>query len=177
MLLAPGMTSISIDFLWLDDSGFPVTGKVAADLPIIKWSSGTNTADTIITPSDLSAITDVHSSGGFKEREGGWYRLDLPDDVATLVGSKKIIFIEETDKRFIIESIEVRTEWKSEILPNSTKTYEQAMEFIVCAVGAGKTSGVTPSGNQNWVLRNLDDSDDLATIANDGIGNRSDIDW
>lgn len=106
MLVAPGSTSISVDVMFLDDSGFALTGKVAADFPACKWSGGSNTADTAITLSDLAAITTAHpndnTAGGIKEREGGVYRLDLPNNVFTAAGRKYLTFAETTNKRIVV---------------------------------------------------------------------------
>jgi len=110
MLVAPGSTSISVDVQFLDDSGFAVTGKVAADFPACKWSNGDNTADTTITLSDLAAITTAHpnnnTAGGVKEREGGWYRLDLPNNMFTGSGRKNLTFAETTGKRIVVPEID-----------------------------------------------------------------------
>ncbi len=105
MIVAPGATSVSVDVFFADDSGFALTGKVAADFPACKWSSGTNTADTTITLTDLAAITTAHpndnTAGGVKEREGGWYRLDLPNNMLTSAGRKTLTFAETTNKRIL----------------------------------------------------------------------------
>lgn len=105
MIIPPGATSVSVDVQFLDDTGAAITGKVAADFPACKWSSGTNTADTTITLSDLAAITTAHpndnTAGGVKEREGGWYRLDLPNNVVTSAGRKTLTFAETTNKRIV----------------------------------------------------------------------------
>jgi hypothetical protein len=112
MIIAPGATSISVDVFFADDTGAAVTGKVAADFPACKWSSGTNTADTTITLSDLAAITTAHpndnTAGGIKEREGGWYRLDLPNNMLTSAGRKILTFAETTNKRIVAPFIDVQ---------------------------------------------------------------------
>lgn len=112
MIAAPGATSISVDVQWLDDTGAAVTGKVAADFPACKWSGGSNTADTTITLSDLAAITTAHpndnTAGGVKEREGGWYRFDLPNTVCAAAGRKTITFAEAANKRIIAPPIDVQ---------------------------------------------------------------------
>jgi hypothetical protein len=112
VILPPGATSISVDVFFADDTGAAVTGKVAADFPVCKWSSGTNTADTTITLSDLAAITTAHpndnTAGGVKEREGGWYRLDLPNNMLSSAGRKTLTFAETTNKRIMAPIIEVQ---------------------------------------------------------------------
>ncbi|MES2342305.1 MAG: hypothetical protein V4597_11550 [Pseudomonadota bacterium] len=94
-----------MDVFFADDTGAAVTGKVAADFPVCKWSGGSNTADTTITLSDLAAITTAHpndnTAGGVKEREGGWYRLDLPNNMLTSAGRKTLTFAETTNKRLL----------------------------------------------------------------------------
>lgn len=105
MIVAPGSTSVSVDVQFLDDAGAARTGMVAADFPACKWSGGTNVASTAITLSDLAAITTAHpndnTAGGVKEREGGWYRLDLPNNMLTSAGRKTLTFAETTNKRIV----------------------------------------------------------------------------
>ena len=105
MIYPAGATSVSLDVFWADDTGAAVTDKVAADFPVCKWSGGSNTADTTITLSDLAAITTAHpndnTAGGVKEREGGWYRLDLPNNVLTTAGTKRLTFLETTNTRLL----------------------------------------------------------------------------
>jgi hypothetical protein len=112
LILPPGATSVSVDIEWYDDTGAAVTGKVAADFPVVKWSGGSNTADTTITLSDLAAITTAHpndnTAGGVKEREGGKYRLDLPNNMFTSAGHKCLTFAETTNKRFVAPRFEVQ---------------------------------------------------------------------
>lgn len=91
MLIATSSTSISIDIQVTDDSGLAVTGLVAATLPAISWSLNGNTAATAISLSDLAAITTAYSSGGVKERSGGYYRLDLPNAALTTAGEVTLI--------------------------------------------------------------------------------------
>lgn len=110
MIVNQGASSVSMDITFLDDNGFPLTGKVAADFPACKWSGGSNTASTAITLSDLALITTAHPNdnvaGGIKEREGGKYRLDLPNNMFTATGIKTLTFAESTNKRIIAESID-----------------------------------------------------------------------
>ncbi len=112
MIVAPGATQVSVDVFFADDTGAALTGKVAADFPVCKWSGGSNTADTTITLSDLAAITTAHpndnTAGGVKEREGGWYRLDLPNNVLTSAGRKTLTFAETTNKRLLAPFIDVQ---------------------------------------------------------------------
>jgi hypothetical protein len=112
VIIPPGSTSVSVDVFFADDTGAALTGKVAADFPACKWSGGDNTADTTITLSDLAAITTAHpnnnTAGGVKEREGGWYRLDVPNNVFTSAGRKRLTFAETTNKRIIAPFIDVQ---------------------------------------------------------------------
>jgi hypothetical protein len=110
MIVAPGTVQLSIDVFYADDTGAAVTGKVAADFPACKWSGGSNTADTTITLSDLALITTAHpndnTAGGIKEREGGWYRLDCPNNMVSAAGRKTLTFAEAAGKRIIAPPID-----------------------------------------------------------------------
>src|SRR4051812_45064476 len=110
MIVVPGATSVSVDVFFGDDAGAAVTGKVAADFPACKWSGGSNVASTTITLSDLAAITTAHpndnTAGGVKEREGGWYRMDLPNNVFTSAGPKTLTFAETANKRILAPPID-----------------------------------------------------------------------
>jgi hypothetical protein len=106
IVVAPGTTSVSIDVQIVDDTGLPVTGLVAATFPALNYSKGTG-ADTSITLSDLSALTDAYSSGGVKERSGGVYRLDVPNGALSAAATKVVIRGEASGKRLITESFEV----------------------------------------------------------------------
>lgn len=110
MIVAPGATSVSVDVFFADDTGAAVTGQLATNFPACKWSGGSNTADTTITLSDLAAITTAHpndnTAGGVKEREGGWYRLDLPNNMISAAGRKTLTFAETTNKRIVAPFID-----------------------------------------------------------------------
>ena len=101
-----GSTSQTIDVLIVDDEGLPVTGLVAATLPPITYSRAGANADATITPVDLALITTVWTSGGFKERGAGRYRLDIPNAALATAG-RITIRSEDTDKRLIVELIDV----------------------------------------------------------------------
>lgn len=75
-----GATSQSVDVLFVDDSGLPLTGKVAADFPTLVMSQAGAFAD-VAFPSltDLATITTAWASGGVKERGNGVYRVDCPN--------------------------------------------------------------------------------------------------
>jgi hypothetical protein len=106
MIIAPGTTSQSIDVQIVDDTGLAVTGLVASSFPAVSWSLGGNTAATSITLSDLALITTAYSSGGVKERSGGYYRLDLPNAAIATTGTVKLIG-EASGKHLIAEPIVV----------------------------------------------------------------------
>ena len=110
MIIFAGALATSIDVFFADDNGAAVTGKVAADFPACKWSGGINTASTAITLSDLALITTAHPNndiaGGVKEREGGFYRLDLPNIMLIVPGRKQLTFAEVANKRIIVPAIE-----------------------------------------------------------------------
>ena len=61
--------SITVEFF--DDSGLPLTGKVAADFPTVYYAIEGANANVSITLADLSLITSAYSSGGIKERAAG----------------------------------------------------------------------------------------------------------
>lgn len=111
MIVAPGTTSFTgYRLTFCDDSGLPLTGKVAADFPDIYYTTGANTAAVKITLSDLALITSGYSSGGITEDTGsmGTYRLDLPDLALATAGRKVKIYGEATGKHVICEAIDVQ---------------------------------------------------------------------
>jgi hypothetical protein len=126
MLYAINSAGVSIDVFFCDDNGFPLTGKVAADFPALKWSNGNNTADTTITLSDLAAITTAHpndnTAGGVKEREGGYYRVDLPNNIFTGSGHKVLTWAESTNKRVVCPPIDVQNVTVGNVTGNVTGT-------------------------------------------------------
>ncbi len=90
MIYPSGSTSQSIDIFIGDDLGIAVTGLVASTMPTVKYSRAGANADVTITLADLSLITTVWASGGFKERGNGVYRLDVPDAAFTTSGEVTI---------------------------------------------------------------------------------------
>jgi hypothetical protein len=101
-----GTTSQSLDVQVVDDSGLPVSGLVAATFPATSWSLAGNTAATTISLSDLAAITTAYTSGGVKERSGGYYRLDLPNAALANAGIVTLIG-EASGKRLVHPRIQV----------------------------------------------------------------------
>ena len=75
-----GSTDQSIDIFIGDTStGAGKTGLVYNTSGLSMWYHRTGAAKTSITLATLSALTDAHSDGGFKEIGDGHYRLDVPD--------------------------------------------------------------------------------------------------
>jgi hypothetical protein len=105
MIVAPGSTSNIVTIQIVDDSGLPVTALASATFPAIYYTLGTNVASTQITPlSDLAAITTAFIAKGVKERENGYYRIDVPDAAFTTAGTLRIQG-EATGKRVLCEPI------------------------------------------------------------------------
>ena len=93
-----GASNPTIEIFFCDDSGVPLTGKVAADFPTVYYSKSNNTAKVSITLSDLAAETTSWTSGGIKEKAGGWYRLDLPTAAVSASANNINIFGYSTGK-------------------------------------------------------------------------------
>ena len=75
-----GSTDQSIDIFIGDTStGAGKTGLAYNTSGLSMWYHRTGAAKTSITLATLSALTDAHSDGGFKEIGDGHYRLDVPD--------------------------------------------------------------------------------------------------
>jgi hypothetical protein len=108
MIVAPGTTALSIDVQIVDDTGLAVTGLVASTFPSVSYSTGTNAAATSVTLSDISAITTAFTSGGIKERSGGWYRLDMPNAAISAAGRVTII-ADASGKHLIAPFLDVQT--------------------------------------------------------------------
>ena len=110
MIISPGATSISLTFMYVDDSGLPLTGKVAADMPTIYYARP-RAAKVAIPLHDLSAITDAFYSTagnyGFFELGGGKYRLDIPNAAFATACDELVIFGEASGKHFLHEAIQV----------------------------------------------------------------------
>lgn len=170
MVIPPGATSVSVDVQFLDDTGAAVTGKVAADFPACKWSGGSNTADTTITLSDLAAITTAHpndnTAGGVKEREGGWYRLDIPNNAVSSAGRKTLTFAETTNKRIIAPFMDVQyvqndnRQWLGGTIPavNVTGVPLVDAKYLLGTIFSTPTVAGIPNVNaKTW--------NDLATVA------------
>lgn len=164
MIVAPGATSISVDVQFLDDTGFALTGKVAADFPACKWSGGSNTADTTITLTDLAAITTAHpndnTAGGIKEREGGWYRLDLPNNMFTSAGRKTLTFAETTNKRIVSPNFDCQyvqgdaRQWLGGTIPAVTQTGVPKVDVAYLLGTAWLTPGTAGTPDVNTKLWN-----------------------
>lgn len=102
-----GATSQSVTLEGFDDTGLPLTGKVAADLPTIYYRVHGSLAAVAIPLHDVANITDAYYSTagnyGFKEAGGGRYRLDLPDAIGALdCGSRVDIWGEASGKHYFV---------------------------------------------------------------------------
>lgn len=107
MLFPLNATSQSVDVNFVDDSGLPLTGKVAADFPTLTLSQAGAHSDTAVgSLSDLSTLTTAWSAGGVKERGNGVYRLDLPNAAFAAVGHWKLRG-EATGKHVLCDVLDV----------------------------------------------------------------------
>jgi len=98
MIIVPSGSNPTIDIQVLDDNGLAVTGLVAATFPAISYSiAGPNTT-VAVTLTDLGSLTAAYSSGGVKERSGGYYRFDLPAAAVSTAGTNVTVFGEATGK-------------------------------------------------------------------------------
>lgn len=102
MQISPGSTSVTVTFILVDDSGLPVTGKVAATLPPINYTR-TREAAVAITLADLALITSAWASGGVKEIGGGRYRLDLPNAAVATATAELEVYGEASGLHIIPE--------------------------------------------------------------------------
>jgi len=145
MIVAPGTTGQSIDVFVGDDGGLAVTGLTASTFPAVSYSLGNNTAAVAITLSDLAAITSAYSSGGLKERSGGWYRLDLPAGALAATATVKLIG-DATGKHLLCEPIVVANV-PSDLQTVKTQTVTAAGAVTINAnVGFAGTPGASNGG-------------------------------
>ncbi len=106
MFIAPGATSQSIDVRYVDDDAEPLLGLLAVDAgPVIFSRAGPNAAVSV-TLVDLALITTPWTSGGFKERGNGVYRVDLPNSIPATNGIVTPRY-EASDKHLIAGIIDV----------------------------------------------------------------------
>ena len=106
MMLQAG-TNPSIDIQIVDDSGLPVTGLVASSFPAISYTIGGATAAVAVSLSDLALITTAYTSGGVKERNGGFYRFDLPAAAVASLSTQVRLIGEASGKRLLCPTIDV----------------------------------------------------------------------
>lgn len=79
--VTPSTADVSVHIRIIDSGdGTPETGVTSASAGLALWyRKGATGAQTSITESDLSALTDAHSDGGMKHVGEGVYRVDLVD--------------------------------------------------------------------------------------------------
>ena len=106
MMLQAGTNPI-IDIQIVDDSGVPVTGLMAASFPAISYVIGGANAAVPVTLSDLALVTTAYSSGGVKERTGGFYRFDLPAAAVASASTQVRLIGEVSGKRLLCPTIDV----------------------------------------------------------------------
>jgi hypothetical protein len=186
MIIPPGSTSRSVEGVFVDDNGLPLTGKVAADFPAMKYHIAGANAVATITLSDLSALTDAYASGGIKEVAGGRYRLDVPDAAWATAGTVIEIFAEGTNKHFIVPPTDVQfvksVDSSGNAIPTANANADALLDRtdgvetnwtlrkalrIVLAVLSGKSSG---GGS---VYRDTNDSKNRISSTLDSSGNRT----
>lgn len=103
-----GSTSVSFDVTFVDDSGLPLTGKVAADFPSLIYSvAGANADVAFPALTDLASLTTAWVAGGVKERGNGVYRVDAPNAMFATVGTKVKLRGEATGKHVLFPLIDV----------------------------------------------------------------------
>ena len=120
MIKAPGSTDVTITVFALDRlTNLGKTGLVAASLNAYfsRVETDNDVTATAITESDLSALTDAHSDGGWYEIDStnmkGHYRFDLPDAVCASGAVEAVVSIQDAgDNNFIImpTKIELRAD-------------------------------------------------------------------
>lgn len=107
MIYPIGSTSQSVDVTFVDDSGLPLTGKVAVDFPALSYSLAGPNADVAFPAlSNLALITSAWAAGGIKERGNGVYRVDVPDALF-LSGGQVTIRGEAVGKHILTSRISV----------------------------------------------------------------------
>jgi hypothetical protein len=155
-----GATSISIVVQIVDDGGLPVTGLTASTFPATIYATEAVGASgtTSITLSNLSGGSPAWSSGGLKERTGGYYRLDLPNGVFGYPGEVKLIG-EASGQHLICEPIQVG-DVPTVALQSTANTISTATGTLATATAlSGVASGVTATnaslGNGTYGLSAL----------------------
>ncbi len=85
-----GSGNHSIDVQVVDDDGLPVISLVASTFSLVSWSRAGAYADETITLLDLASLTSNWEAGGVKERDDGYYRLDLPNTIFAVTGLVRV---------------------------------------------------------------------------------------
>lgn len=181
MIISPGATSQSITIQIVDDSGLAVTGLVANTFPSVYYQRVAEAAVSI-SLSDLALITSTYSSGGVKETNGGYYRLDIPD-AAFVTASKVRITGEASGKHLLyppitcayvgVNTVQVGGTIAADAILTAGDidgyNIEETLKLCL-AVLAGKVSG---SKTGTIVIRAVDDSKPRVTATADSNGNRT----
>lgn len=89
------------------NDGTDATGLTSASAGASAWYVRGNTAPVAITLSNLTAITDAYSAGGFFEYTAGLYRLDVPDAAYASGVDEVVIGLQFTDTVTALMSIEL----------------------------------------------------------------------
>lgn len=170
-----GQADLSVDVQFVDDSGLPVDGLVAATMPTLTRSTGSG-ADAVIALSDLALVTSAHSDGGVKGRGNGVYRLDLPD----LADGTHTLRAEDTDKRLICPKIQIGQNPApySVTIPAAVAAASQTPGLITSVRGDALSVALPVMGNITgrtklvWTLkRRYEDTDAEAMLqVEEGVG-------
>ena len=188
MLIPPGSTDRSID-IYIEDAitGLGKTGILAANITCYfsRMETDNDCTVTQLTLSDLSALTDAHSDGGWIAKSAtnmpGNYRLDLSDAVcATGAWTAVVHFNDAGTNNLKVQPtlIELKEDTSTSAAladavldeaVDGTTTLRQSSRLWNSALG-GKASGL---GGTNALYRDLADSMDRIDATVDSDGNRT----
>lgn len=112
------VTDLSVSVLLISTTdGTEVTGKVAADVTASYWRQGGSR--TAISVSDLSAIGDAHSDGGWKQVDAtnmpGVYRFDIPDAAFAINSDFVVITVKVSGCFAYTREYAIETQGSSEV--------------------------------------------------------------
>lgn len=161
-----GATSVSRIVLLVDDSGIPVTGKVASTFPSTRYVKSGETVTTIISLVDLVGPTYPWTSGGVLEVTEGRYRLDVPD-AAFSTTCELEIFGEATNLHLIAQRIDVGMDLSG----TSVKLTSDGLDSISTTAPSGVASNFREMMVQLWrrfFKKATQTSSELKTYADNG---------